>query len=224
MKNILDDELLKFFAKTEILFYGLGSTNDASTYRLYEYTGSKEKFKNEVTALTQPKTFGKGNYGSFEAFIEVIAHNNEGWKKYFHYLFLSFHAEGIDMNVLKGLIGEKTYNAELEHIIPQNASYNGSLKKYGFKDQDDFDNYKGEFGNLLVLESKLNSGAKDKDLAGKQEYYKKSCIPYNREFANREDFLNFDKKCIEQENEKFKQWAREFFKEFLLGILAKDFD
>ncbi|MGI0439590.1 HNH endonuclease family protein [Helicobacter himalayensis] len=114
INNILDDECLKLFAQAEICFFGLGSTNDATAYKLYE-----------------------------------------------------------------------------------------------------FDRLKNTFGNLLVLEKNLNSECSDAGLAKKQEIYKKSNVFYNRQFANGENFLSFNKDSIKQENEKFTQWAKEFFEEFL---------
>lgn len=213
MNNILDNECLKLFAQAEILFFGLDSDNKASAYKLYEYTNSKNKFKEELIKLC--KKCSKRGYGNIQEAIDEIAVNNYNWGKYFHYMFLVYHSKNMDIESYWELLGEKAYSQTIEHIVPQNAEENGSLKQYGFKDKEEFNSFKDTFGNLLVLEGNLNSANKDYGLAKKQENYKESCIFYNKEFANREDFLSFNKESIKQENKKFTEWAKEFFKDFL---------
>ncbi len=213
MNNILDDECLKLFAQAEICFYGLGSANDSSAYRLYQFADNKDIFKTNIIEMC--KKCNKGGYRNIEEAINDIAWNNFDWGKYFHYMFLTYHSKNIDIEAFKKLLGDKVYSMSIEHIVPQNAIENGSLEQYGFKSDEEFNSLKHTFGNLLVLEKGLNSECSDKGLPQKQEIYKKSNVFYNVEFANREDFLSFNKESIEQENENFKQWAREFFKDFL---------
>lgn len=123
----------------------------------------------------------------------------------------------MDAGAFNDLLNEDTNKTmqsyEIEHIVPLNAINNGSLKQYGFETDEEFDDIKNYFGNLLVLEGRLNSGILDGGVQVKKEAYKKSKIPYNRSFA--EELPSFGKKRIEEENKKFTQWAREFFKEFL---------
>lgn len=213
MNDILDDECLKLFAQAEIFFYGLGSTNDSSAYKLYEFTDDKNTFKEKIIEMC--KNCSKRGFRNLEEVINVIALGNFEWKKYFHYMFLTYHSENMDIGSYWKLLGEKKYSQTIEHIVPQNAEENGSLKQYGFKDKEEFDGLKNTFGNLLVLEGALNTANLDCGLAKKQENYRKSKIYYNKEFANREDFLSFNKDKIKEENVNFTQWAREFFKEFL---------
>lgn len=228
MNGLLDDEILRLFAIAEIFFFGLGSTNDSSAYKLYETTNSKEEFKEAVLHFC--KQCRKGIYRNIEDALD----NGYGYYergKYFHYLFLTYRADCMDIDDLMSLleIKNKTYSMTIEHIIPQNAKEDGSLKRYGFitkgkdeneiEDQEGFEIYKNSFGNLIVLESNINKGLQDKGLAEKQVEYKESKIPYNREFANREDFLSFSKDTIKKENEKFIEWAKEvFFKDFITEV------
>lgn len=213
MNGILDDECLKLLAQAEIFFYGCDSTNDSMAYRLCEATDNKDDFKKRV--LQDCKKCAKGGYSSIYEVLRDIANNNYDWGTYFHYFFFTYRCNNMDINALNYLLEEsKTMQSyEIEHIIPLNASENGSLEQYGFVNSDEFDNIKNDFGNLLVLEGNLNSKIKDGGTQIKKEAYKESKIPYNRSFA--ESLPSFGKNAIEEENEKFTLWAREFFKEFL---------
>lgn len=217
MQNMVDDEILKLFAQAEILMYGLGSTNDSRVYSLYKYTENKEVFKKGLMKLI--KKSAKGGYRNIQEAIEDMAdRNNYGWNKYFHYLFLTYRSQMSKMNTKEfwNLIDtkNKTYSLTIEHIISQNVVEH-SLNKYGFKDKDDFGRLKDTFGNLLALESSLNSEALDAGLAKKQDIYKKSKVAYNRAFASSANFLDFNKQSIEEQNQKFVSWAREFFNDFI---------
>ena len=154
--------------------------------------------------------------------IEGMADSNYSergwWNKYFHYLFLTYRSQMSKMDTAEfwNLIDtkNKTYSLTIEHIISQNVVEH-SLNKYGFKDKDDFGRLKDTFGNLLALESSLNSEALDAGLAKKQDIYKKSRVAYNRAFASSANFLDFNKQAIWEQNEKFTSWAKEFFNDFI---------
>lgn len=219
MQDIVDDEILKLFAQAEILMYGLGSTNDSRAYNLYKYTENKEMFKDNLIKLI--KGSAKGSYNNIQDAIEKMADNYSErgwWNKYFHYLFLTYRSQTSKMDIADfwNLIDtkNKTYSLTIEHIISQNVEEH-SLDKYGFKDEDDFRLLKDTFGNLLALERSLNSEALDAGLAKKQDIYKESRVAYNRTFASSANFLDFNKQSIEEQNEKFTSWAKEFFNDFI---------
>ena len=216
MNGILDDdECLKLLAQAEVFFYGCGSSNNARAYNLCEATSDKDSFKNRV--IRDCKGCNKGGYSSVDDVLRDIARENYDWGKYFHYLFFAYRCENMDARDFNDLLNEDTNKTmqsyDIEHIVPLNAINNGSLKQYGFETDEEFEGIKNYFGNLLVLEKNLNGGIKDGGVQVKKEAYKKSKIPYNRSFA--EELPSFGKKRIEEENKKFTQWAREFFKEFL---------
>lgn len=215
INGILDDECLRFLAQAEVFFYGCGSSNDSRAYKLYEVANDKTSFKERV--LQDCKKCAKGGYSSIDDVLRDIAKENYGRGKYFHYLFFTYRCENMDARAFNDLLNGDTSKTmrsyEIEHIVPLNAIENGSLKQYGFETDDEFNSIKNHFGNLLVLEGGLNSKIKDGGAQVKKEAYKKSKIPYNRIFA--EELPSFGKKRIEEENEKFTQWAKEFFKDFL---------
>lgn len=215
INGILDDECLRLLAQAEVFFYGCNSSNDSRAYKLYEVANDKTSFKERV--LQDCKKCAKGGYSSVSDVLRDIARENYDWGKYFHYLFFTYRCENMDARAFNDLLNEDTNKTmqsyEIEHIVPLNAIENGSLKQYGFETDDEFNSIKNHFGNLLVLERGLNSKIKDGGAQVKKEAYKKSKIPYNRSFA--EELPSFGKKRIEEENKKFTQWAKEFFKDFL---------
>lgn len=216
MNGLLDDENIILLGQAEILLYGFRSANDASAYKLSQFTTHKDEFKDNLKQLCSMKSIAKGGYKNFNEAFNEIAYGNYNWGKYFHYLFFHYRCEKMDIGAFVDLLGNnKTYSYSIEHIVSQNVVDNGSLQQYAFQSEDEFTTLRDTFGNLLVLEQGLNSSNSDAGLAKKQENYKKSKIFYNKEFANKEDFLSFGKSQIERENEKFTQWAREFFKDFL---------
>ena len=53
----------------------------------------------------------------------------------------------------------------VEHILPQNPSF--EIKSYGFKDAEEFEEYKHRIGNLLLLERSLNSACQNSTVEAK---------------------------------------------------------
>lgn len=210
MNNLLDDECLELFGMAEIIFYNFGSTLDATAYHLQDSVDSKENFKNTIIKNVISSKV------DVEYHLNQIERYNFDWKKCFHYLFLTYREKNISIDNLMKILGDsKTYSMQIEHIISQNTEKTLDYEKYGFTDLDDFDNYKNSFGNLIPLEGSINSSINDKSLAHKQDEYKKSAIFYNQCFANSPEFLNFSKAKIIEENQKFREWARDYFLMFL---------
>lgn len=52
-----------------------------------------------------------------------------------------------------------------EHVLPQNPAFD--ITSYGFKDTEEFDDYKHRLGNLLLLEGSLNSACQNKTVEEK---------------------------------------------------------
>lgn len=53
----------------------------------------------------------------------------------------------------------------VEHVLPQNPAFD--IASYGFEDTEEFDEYKHRLGNLLLLESGLNSACKNTTVEAK---------------------------------------------------------
>lgn len=71
MNGILDDECLRLLAQAEVFFYGCGSRNNASAYKLNGATSNKDSFKERV--LQDCKKCAKGGYSSVDDVLRDIS-------------------------------------------------------------------------------------------------------------------------------------------------------
>ncbi|GHS18373.1 DUF262 domain-containing protein [Helicobacter pylori] len=206
INNELDDETLRLFAKTDIVFFKAGKEMRTTAYNLInEYLQKgKEGLKSKMIAQCR-------NY------IELASRElvrNISNSKYFHYIFFEKNCQEMGLDALKKLIREKQFSQEKEHIIPINLlelDNEIEIQKLGFEYKKDLDDYIGTYGNLISLEGPLNSQASDKDLYGKDEIYKSSEIPFNRRF----NVKGFNKKVLIARNDEMREWLiNTFFKDF----------
>ncbi|BDA03020.1 hypothetical protein OHP003_02950 [Helicobacter pylori] len=206
INNELDDETLRLFAKTDIVFFKVGRDMRATACNLInEYLQKgKEGLKSKMIAQCR-------NY------IELASRElvrNISNSKYFHYIFFEKNCQEMGLDALKKLIREKQFSQEKEHIIPINLleqrPYN-KIKDLGFEDEKDLEDYIDTYGNLISLENSLNRKASDKDLYGKDAIYKESRIPFNRRF----NVKGFNKKALMARNDEMREWLiNTFFKDF----------
>ncbi|CAG9269743.1 DUF262 domain-containing protein [Paraburkholderia caribensis] len=77
----------------------------------------------------------------------------------------------------KIMSGEPT----IEHILSQTPKF--KPRAYGFKDEEEFEEYKNILGNLTLLEKRLNSAMKNDDLVEKLDGYSASKFKMTTEFA-----------------------------------------
>ncbi len=204
----LDDETMRLFAKTDIVFFKVGRYMRANAYNLInEYLQKgKEGLKSKMIAQCRND-------------IEI---ESASWKlvknaydsSCFHYVFFEKNCQEMGLADLKKLIREKQLSQEKEHIIPINLlklDNEIEIQKLGFEDKKDLGDYIGTYGNLISLERPLNSQASDKDLYGKDEIYKSSEIPFNRRF----NVKGFNKKALIKRNDETREWLiNTFFKDF----------
>ncbi len=164
INNELDDETMRLFAKTDIVFFKAGKTMQAMAHNLiHEYLQKgKEGLKSKMIAQCRK-------------YIEQTS-----WKlvknafnsSCFHYVFFEKNCQEMGLVDLKKLIREKQFSQQKEHIIPINLlelDNEIEIQKLGFEDKKDLDDYIGIYGNLISLEGPLNSQASDKDLYGKDD-------------------------------------------------------
>lgn len=69
----------------------------------------------------------------------------------------------------------------IEHILSQNPKF--KPRSYGFKNEEDFEEYKNLLGNLTILEKKINSSIKNDDLVEKLTGYSLSKFKMTSVFA-----------------------------------------
>ncbi|GAA9469477.1 DUF262 domain-containing protein [Helicobacter pylori] len=206
MNNELDDETMRLFAKTDIVFFKVGRDMRAMAYNLiHEYLQKgKEGLKSKMIAQCRNDIE--------QASWKLV--KNASNSSCFHYIFFEKNCQEMGLADLKKLIREKQFSQEKEHIIPNNLlelDNEIEIQKLGSEGKTDLEDYINTCGNLISLEGPLNSQASDKDLYGKDEIYKSSEIPFNRRF----DVKGFNKKVLIKRNDEMREWLIDtFFKDF----------
>ncbi len=206
INNELDDETLKLFAKTDIVFFKAGKKMRTTAYNLIEeyLEKGKEGLKSKMIAQCR-------NYIESASWNLV---NNAPNPSCFHYIFFEKNCHEMGLADLKKLIPGKQFSQQKEHIIPIDLleqRSNNKIRDLGFENKEDLRAYIHTYGNLISLEKSLNGKASDKDLYGKDEIYKNSAIPFNRRF----NVKGFNKKALIKRNDEMQEWLIDtFFKDF----------
>ncbi|GAA8164329.1 DUF262 domain-containing protein [Helicobacter pylori] len=206
INNELDDETLKLFVKTDIVFFKSSKKMRTTAYNLIDEYLEKGKEELKSKMIDQCRNY-----------IELASRefvNNASNSSCFHYVFFEKNCQEMGLADLKKLIPGKQFSQQKEHIIPINLlelDNEIEIQKLGFEDKKDLEAYIDTYGNLISLESPLNSKASDKDLYGKDEIYKSSEIPFNRRF----NVKGFNKKVLIERNNEMREWLiNTFFKNF----------
>ncbi|GAA6988712.1 DUF262 domain-containing protein [Helicobacter pylori] len=209
INNELDDETLRLFAKTDIVFFKVGRNMRSAAYNLInEYLQKgKEGLKSEMIAQCRNDI----ELASWELVKNAF---DRSYSSCLHYVFFEKNCQEMGLSNLKKLIQEKQLSQEREHIIPKNLlelDNEIEIQKLGFEGKKDLEDYINTYGNFISLEGPLNSQASDKDLYGKDEIYKSSEIPFNRHF----NVKGFNKKALIARNDEMREWLiNTFFKDF----------
>ncbi len=206
INNELDDETLRLFAKTDIVFFKSSKKMRTTAYNLIDEYLEKGKEGLKSKMIDQCR-----NYIDL-ASREFV--NNASNSSCFHYVFFEKNCQEMGLADLKKLIPGKQFSQQKEHIIPTNLleqRSNNKIRDLGFEDKKDLEAYINTYGNLISLESPLNRKASDKDLYGKDAIYKESRIPFNRLF----NVKGFNKKFLIKRNDEMQEWLIDtFFKDF----------
>ncbi|GAA9426652.1 DUF262 domain-containing protein [Helicobacter pylori] len=205
INNELDDETMRLFAKTDIVFFKVGRDR-ANAYNLIN--GYLQKGKEGLKS----KMIAQCRNDIEQASWRLV--KNASDLSCFHYIFFEKNCQEMSFADLKKLIREKQFSQQKEHIIPINLlelDNEIEIQKLGFEDKKDLGAYIYTYGNFISLEKSLNLKASDKDLYGKDEIYKSSEIPFNRRF----NVKGFNKKALIKRNDEMREWLiNTFFKDF----------
>ncbi len=205
INNELDDETMRLFAKTNIVFFKVGRDR-ANAYNLIN--GYLQKGKEGLKS----KMIAQCRNDIEQASWRLV--KNASDLSCFHYIFFEKNCQEMGLADLKKLIREKKLSQEKEHIIPINLlelDNEIEIQKLGFESKKDLEDYIYTYGNLISLEISLNHKASDKDLYGKDEIYKNSAMPFNRCF----NVKGFNKKALIARNDEMREWLIDtFFKDF----------
>ncbi|MFP6183249.1 DUF262 domain-containing protein [Helicobacter pylori] len=206
INNELDDETLKLFAKTDIVFFKSTRNMKSAAYNLINEYLKKGKEGLKSKMIDQCRNY-----------IELASRefvNNASNSSCFHYVFFEKNCQEMGLADLKKLIPGKQFSQQKEHIIPINLleqRSNNKIRDLGFEGKKDLEDYIDTYGNFISLEKSLNLKASDKDLYGKDAIYKESRIPFNRRF----NVKGFNKKVLIERNNEMEKWLiNTFFKDF----------
>lgn len=206
INNELDDETLRLFAKTDIVFFKATRNLESKAYNLIHAYLEKGKEGLNSKMIAQCRNY----IGLASREFVKNAFNSSC----FHYVFFEKNCQEMGLADLKKLIPGKQFSQQKEHIIPINLlelDNEIEIQKLGFEDKKDLEAYIDTYGNIISLESPLNSKASDKDLYEKDEIYKSSEIPFNRRF----NVKGFNKKALIARNNEMREWLiNTFFKDF----------
>ncbi|GAA7100752.1 hypothetical protein ID0213_02000 [Helicobacter pylori] len=206
INNELDDETLRLFAKTDIVFFKSSKKMRTTAYNLIDEYLEKGKEELKSKMIDQCRNY-----------IELASRefvNNASNSSCFHYVFFEKNCQEMGLADLKKLIPGKQFSQQKEHIIPINLleqRSNNKIRDLGFEGKKDLEDYIDTYGNFISLEKSLNLKASDKDLYGKDAIYKESRIPFNRRF----NVKGFNKKVLIERNDEMREWLIDtFFKDF----------
>ncbi|MFP6076901.1 DUF262 domain-containing protein [Helicobacter pylori] len=206
INNELDDETLKLFAKTDIVFFKSSKKMRTTAYNLIDEYLEKGKEELKSKMIDQCRNY-----------IELASRefvNNASNSSCFHYVFFEKNCQEMGLADLKKLIPGKQFSQQKEHIIPINLleqRSNNKIRDLGFEGKKDLEDYIDTYGNFISLEKSLNLKASNKDLYGKDAIYKESRIPFNRRF----NVKGFNKKVLIKRNDEMREWLiNTFFKDF----------
>lgn len=207
INNELDDETLKLFAKTDIVFFKSSKKMRTTAYNLIDayLEKGKEGLKSKMIAQCRNNDIESTSWKLVK---------NAPNPSCFHYIFFEKNCQEMGLDALKKLIPGKQFSQQKEHIIPINLleqRSNNKIGDLGFEDKKDLEAYIYTYGNLISLEKSLKLKARDKDLYGKDAIYKESRIPFNRRF----NVKGFNKKVLIKRNDAMREWLiNTFFKDF----------
>ncbi|WQZ03977.1 DUF262 domain-containing protein [Helicobacter pylori] len=214
INNELDDETLRLFAKTDIVFFKSGKKMRTTAYNLIDEYLEKGKEGLKSKMIDQCR-----NYIEQASWKLVKDAPNPSC---FHYVFFEKNCQEMGLADLKKLIPGKQFSQQKEHIIPINLleqRSNNKIRDLGFEGKKDLEDYIDTYGNFISLEKSLNLKASDKDLYGKDEIYKESRIPFNRRF----NVKGFNKKVLIKRNDEMREWLIDtFFKDFAAPLRIKE--
>ena len=74
-------------------------------------------------------------------------------------------------------------NPTIEHILSQTPKF--TPKSFGFRDEDEFEEFEGIIGNLTILEKSINSSIQNKDLVEKIKGYDKSIFLMTKKLSTK---------------------------------------
>jgi len=182
----LSDAVLKVVRVLDLRVYQVRGTNPRAT--LYRETVSHLKHLSEQQIIKNIRGFVE-YYGSDDQIAYLLAGKvfGQGFCKYVLWRFLTKDHPNLDWSLYR--------RCEVEHILSRTPSLDPTT--YGFDSGEEYEEKIHTFGNLTLLESKLNKQTRNYSPADKTRFYRQSALEYNRLLAERIAQKGFRKENIE---------------------------
>ena len=182
----LSDAVLKVVRVLDLRVYQVRGTNPRAT--LYRETISHLKHLSEEQIIKNIRGFVE-YYGSDDQIGYLLAGKvfRQGFCKYVLWRFLTKDHPNLDWSLYR--------RCEVEHILSRTPSLDPTT--YGFDSGEEYEEKLHTFGNLTVLERKLNELTRNYSPAEKTMFYRQSALEHNRLLAERIAQKGFRKENIE---------------------------
>jgi len=108
----------------------------------------------------------------FQTYLNGYIYRNRALPHIFIDYSEALNKQLFSLDELKRIANDKKHNPTIEHILSQKPKF--TLKSHGFKNEEEYLEYKDTLGNLTVLESHLNSSAQNKNTFEKIKVYDRS--------------------------------------------------
>ncbi len=179
-RGILDEEMLNAIAVLDLRVYQVRGTDPKAD--LYRYAVSKMK-TGERNDIYNAILCYCHQFGADQA-LDNILRGRVYRQSFTKYVLWQFAVEADPETETDELDHELYADCQVDHLLPDNPS-TFYVKYSGFDTDEDYEGSKHTFGNLAVLEKKLNIRAQNHPPGNKARIYVESRLRSNRVLGNK---------------------------------------
>lgn len=177
-RGILDEQMLKAISILDLRVYQVRGTDPKADLYRNAVAAMKNGDRDSILATIYQFCSAWGN----DQELDSILRGRVADERFAKYILWSF---AVDQDrEIEELDYELYANCQVEHILSQEPS-TFDVTTFGFKSREDYESSKHGFGNLTVLEEKLNKRAQNLSPTDKAAVYANSCLAANRVLGTR---------------------------------------
>ena len=182
-RGILNEEMLNAIAVLDLRVYQVRGTDPKAD--LYRYAVSKMKTGEPNDIYNYVVQYCR-EFGANQELDRTL--RGQVYRQSFVKYVLWQWATADDREI--NSFDYKLYDdCQVDHVLPENPNFD--VTDFGFDSGEDFETSKHRFGNLTVLESRLNRRAQNSPPVDKVSIYRRSRLRRNRLLGNRIDTNGF---------------------------------
>lgn len=182
-RGFLNEEMLNAIAVLDLRVYQVRGTDPKAG--LYRYAVSMMKIGNRNDIYNYIVQYCR-EFGTDQELERTL--RGQVYRQSFTKYVLWQWAIANDREI--NLLDYQLYDdCQVDHVLPENPNFD--VTDFGFDSGEDFETSKHRFGNLTVLESRLNRQAQNKPPSDKAPIYRDSRLQRNRLLGNRIDTNGF---------------------------------